>query len=135
METVHPTETMTRPPLGHSALLMFGIFAPPFAWAVQLIASYALAASACFSEGAAMIASASLTRMPLAVIALACVLVAIAGLVVAIQQHRGVDDATATLHPARSRALAKVGILSSLLFLGAIAFSIVMLSMSPHCAG
>jgi hypothetical protein len=38
-------------------------------------------------------------------------------------------------HAARTRSLAAVGILSSLLFLGAIAFSIVMLSMSPGCAG
>jgi hypothetical protein len=135
METMHPTETMTRPPLGHSALLLFGIFAAPFAWAVQVVASYALAASACFSGGVATIGNATLSRMPLAVIALACVLVAIAGLVVAMQQHRGAGDATGTLHPARSRALAKVGMLSSLLFLGAIAFSIVMLSLSPHCAG
>jgi hypothetical protein len=135
METVHPSESMMRPPLGHSALLLFGIFAAPFAWAVQLVASYALAASACFSDSVAMIGSATLSRMPLAVIALACVLVAIAGLIVAVQQHRGAGDATGTLHPARSRALAKVGMLSSILFLGAIAFSIVMLSLTPHCAG
>lgn len=135
METVHATETMTRPPLGHSALLLFGIFAAPFAWAVQVVSSYALAAASCFSGNVAMVGSATLSRMPLAVIALSCVLVAIAGLIVAMQQHRGAGDASGTLHPARSRALAKVGILSSVLFLGAIAFSIAMLSMSPHCAG
>lgn len=135
MDDVHPTETMMRPPLAHSVLLMFGIFAAPLAWAVQLVASYALAASACFSGGTAMVGNPTLGRMPLAVIALACVLVAIAGLIVAMQQYRGIGEATRTQHPARSRALAAVGILSSTLFLGAIAVSIVMLSMSPHCAG
>jgi hypothetical protein len=135
METVHPTETMMRPPLGHSALLLFGIFAAPLAWAVQLVASYALAASACFADGVATIGGPTLSRMPLAVIALACVLVGVAGLIVALQQHRGISETIGTMHPARSHALAAVGILSSILFLGAIAFSIVMLSLSPHCAG
>jgi len=135
MTEPHASETMMRPPLGHSALLMLGIFAAPLAWAVQLVASYALAASACFAGGVAMTGSATLSRMPLAVIALACVLVAGAGLAIAVQQYRGAGDAPAARHAGRSRALAMVGILSSILFLGAIAFSIVMLSMSPHCAG
>jgi hypothetical protein len=73
--------------------------------------------------------------MPLAILALACVLDAVAGLIVAMQQHRGAGVTTHLGHPERSRALATVGILSSILFLGAIAFSVVMLSMSPHCAG
>ncbi|HJT98860.1 MAG TPA: hypothetical protein VJ696_11140 [Rhodanobacteraceae bacterium] len=135
MSDVRPTETMTRAPLAHSALLMFGIFAAPFAWAVQLVASYALAASACFLPGTAKVGEATIGRLPLAVIALACVLVAVAGLLVAMRQRREVGDMTGTRHPARSRALAKVGMLSSILFLGAIAFSIVMLSLSPHCPG
>lgn len=63
------------------------------------------------------------------------VLTALAGLVVALQQHRAAGGDAATRQPARSRALARVGILSSILFLGAIGFSIVMLSLSPQCAG
>lgn len=122
-------------PMRDSTLLMFGIFAAPTAWALQLVASYALAAASCFSGGVATVGAASLDRMPLAILAIACALVAIAGLVVAMQRHRGVGATVQLSHPDRSRALATVGILSSLLFLGAIAFSIVMLSMAPHCAG
>jgi len=128
------TESTIRP-LDHSTLLLFGVFAAPAAWALQLVASFALAASSCFSGGVATVGGASIGRMPMAIIALACVLLALAGLIVAMKQHRAIGDATGARHPTRSRALAKVGILSSVLFLGAIAFSIVMLSMSPHCAG
>jgi CBS-domain-containing membrane protein len=134
MSETRPTETMTRPPLGHSALLLFGVFTAPLAWAVQLVASYALAASACFDGGVATVGRAT-SRVPLVAIAIACVILAAAGLVVAAREYRKADDAGATRHPQRSRALAKVGIFSSVLFLGAIAFSIVMLSLSPHCAG
>jgi hypothetical protein len=128
------TETTIRP-LPHSTLLLFGVFAAPAAWAIQLVTSYALAASSCFSGGVAKIGDPSVSRAPMAIVTLACVLLATAGLVIAMKQHRDVGDTTGTRHPTRSRALAKVGILSSILFLGAIAFSIVMLTMSPHCAG
>ena len=135
MDDARTMETMLRPPLGRSTMLLFGIFAAPLAWAVQLVASYALAASSCFSRGVALIGDTTPGRMPLAVIALACALPAIAGLVVAMQQHRDASAASDAHHATRSRALAAVGILSSMLFLGAIAFSIVMLSLSPRCAG
>jgi hypothetical protein len=135
MSEPRPTETMTRPPLGHSALLLFGIFAAPLACAVQLVASYALAASACFAGGVAMVGRATTSRASLGAIAIACVILAAAGLVVAAREYRRGDDAGRTRHPRRSRALAKVGLFSSVLFLGAIAFSIVMLLLSPHCAG
>lgn len=128
------TEAEIRP-VRHSTLLLFGVFAAPAAWAIQLVVTFMLAASSCFTDGVAMVGDARVGRMPMAVITLACLLLAIAGLVVALKQHRDAGDATGTLHPSRTRALAKVGILSSILFLGAIAFSIVMLSMSPHCAG
>jgi hypothetical protein len=129
------TNESTMRPMGNATLLLFGVFAAPVAWAIQLVASYAIAASSCFADGVATVGGASIGRMPLAIIALACVLLALAGLIVATKQHRDIGDTTGTRHPTRSRALAKVGILSSILFLGAIAFSIVMLSMSPHCAG
>ena len=125
----------TTAPTGHPSLLLFGVFAAPAAWVLQLVASYAIAASSCFPNGVATPGTASISRMPLAIIALACMLTALAGLVVALQQHRAAGGDAATRQPARSRALARVGILSSILFLGAIGFSIVMLSLSPQCAG
>jgi hypothetical protein len=47
------TSESTIRPMRHSTLLMFGIFAAPAAWALQLVASYALAATSCFSGGVA----------------------------------------------------------------------------------
>jgi len=135
MESPRTVQTMLRPPLGHSVRLLFGIFAAPFAWAVQLVASYALAAASCFAGSVALVGEARSGRMPLVVIAVACLLVGLAGFGVAVQQSRLTSAPTDAQHTPRSRALAAVGVLSSALFLGAIAFSILTLSMSPQCAG
>ena len=70
----------TTAPTGHPSLLLFGVFAAPAAWVLQLVASYAIAASSCFPNGVATPGTASVSRMPLAIIALACMLTALAGL-------------------------------------------------------
>ncbi|HEY0178824.1 MAG TPA: hypothetical protein VGC30_04215 [Dokdonella sp.] len=138
MAAERPIETMMRPPLGRAALLMFGLFAAPLAWAVQVVASYALAASSCFTRGVAEVGGA-VGRVPLGAVAVFCAVVAFAGLVVALRQHRiaraALHDTARARHAQRSRALAMCGIFSSGLFLVAIAFSIVMLSLPPRCAG
>jgi len=53
MSEARAAQTMMREPLAHSARLLFGVFAAPFAWVVQLAVSFALAATSCFSGGVA----------------------------------------------------------------------------------
>jgi len=136
MSEARAAQTMMREPLAHSARLLFGVFAAPFAWVVQLAVSFALAATSCFSGGVAKtgarVSGASQTAM--AVVAIACFGLAIAGLATAMRERRSVRDASAR-HRMRSRALAEVGVLSSALFLAAIVYSIVVLALSPHCPG
>jgi hypothetical protein len=142
MATSRSDASMLRPPIAHSARLLFGLFAAPLAWAVQLVASYALAASSCFSGGVAKAASAAgiASRLPMLMMAIVCIAIAVAGLVMSTRERRaavaaGSAHALNTRHVARSRSLASAGILCSTLFLAAIAYSIVMLLMSPQCTG
>jgi hypothetical protein len=129
-------ETMLRAPLAHSARLLFGVFAAPFAWAVQLAASFALAATSCFTSGVARTGGrvTGASHAALVVIAIACFAVAVVGLVVVMRERSGPRDASPR-HASRSRALAEVGVLSSGLFLAAIGYSLVMLALAPHCPG
>lgn len=127
---------MTRPPLAESARLLFGVFAAPLAWSVQVTTSFALAATACFSRGVAKTGAtvSGATYAVLVALAVGCVVLGIAGFAVALRERSAMHDAR-TRHASRSRALAKVGVLSSTLFLAAIVYSIVMLALSPHCPG
>lgn len=129
-------EKMMRTPLAHSARLLFGVFAAPLAWVVQLTVSFALAATSCFSSGVAKTGARVVGASHAALVAVAalCVVLAITGLAVALRERGGVRDASAR-HAMRSRALADVGVLSSALFLAAIVYSVVMLTLSPHCPG
>jgi hypothetical protein len=129
---------MVRPSTGRSARLLFGVFAAPLGWVVQVAASFALTATSCFSRGVAKVGGvvAGASHAAMVVIALLSLALAIAGLVVAMRERRGTnaDDARAR-HAARSRALADVGALSSVLVLAALAYSTAMLALSPHCPG
>jgi hypothetical protein len=139
MNEARATEQMVRRPLGHSTRLLFGVFAAPFAWAVQLAVSYALAATSCFARGVAKAGSmvTGATHAAMIAVAIVCAAIAIAGLVVAMRERRLAREphASQARHASRSRALADVGALCSALFLAAIVYSIVMLALSPHCPG
>ena len=133
-----PDATMIRAPFGHAPCLLFGIFAAPLGWVVQVAASFALAATSCFSRGVAKVGGlvTGASHAAIAVIMTLTIVLALVGLLVALRESRNVHRAPMDpRYVARSRSLAHVGVLSSSLFLAALAYSIVMFALSPHCPG
>jgi Sec-independent protein secretion pathway component TatC len=138
MANTPPVFAPARPTPAATLPLAFGIFAAPAAWAIQLVVNYALAASACFSRGVARVdivpSASGHAKTTMLVIGIACALIGIAGFFVALRQLRLAIAPPGVHHAERRRALAKCGVLSSLLFVAAIAFSLFVL-MTPQCAG
>ena len=123
------------------AALWFGLFGAPFFWSAQLIATYALAARACFPRQQPLITSSSRGVWTVVSVVLACALVgAVAALMVSLANWRATpmegnaaDDGTPDRVGGRRHFMAYAGILLSAFFIGAIVLSGLALFLAPLC--
>jgi hypothetical protein len=137
-------------PIGHPApmrdrvglaLLLFGIVAAPLAWDAQLLVSVSLSGFACYPHASPLATPfwAGLPRVLFA-ISLASVAVAILGGAVSwrswrrtCQERDGSAHHLLNLGEGRTRFLAMCGLLTSALFLIALAFGTIVLLLVPLC--
>jgi hypothetical protein len=134
----HPSPDRER--VGLTALV-FAMSAAPLAWAVQLLAGYAITAQACYpGDHPVRIPATALYRTLILVIDAAAILVALAGAIVAFSTWRRTCAASAgtpwyTLDIAEDRTnfMSLWGILSSVCFLAAIVFATIGSLTVPLC--
>jgi hypothetical protein len=114
------------------AALLFGTIAAPIFWLGQLMLSYIVSSLACYgSNHPTTVSSETALRSVLYVFDAVAVLAAIAGGTVAFLCWRAARIAetdtrtTAQTRASRTRFLAMWGMMSSLWFLGAIAFNVI----------
>lgn len=139
MSVVTSTDTpitppaVTRIPVGFT--LNFALFGAPLAWSLQLVSGYALSAHACFPIDVPLVVPVwgSLWWILLG-IDLAAISIAGAALLTAFgcrAAWRGVEPQI--VGEARNRFIAHWSVLTSLLFLIAVLFTIVMVFIEPVC--
>ena len=123
--------------------LVFGVVGAPLAWNVQLLTAVAITSHSCYPA-----------RAPLAlpiwsgvwaivlVVSIVCIVVAIAAALVSLRNWRltrdekpGSSHLLLSVGDGRTRFLAMCGMLTSGLFLVALAFAVVSLFLSPLCSG
>lgn len=134
----HPATHRNR--VGLSTLL-FGLCAAPLAWSIQLLLSTALAGHACFPERQPIFEPASpLVFWMLLAIGIGCFILAILGGLVAwkcwrLTREEASGGARHLLDSGRGRTrfLSMFGILTSAIFLMAIAFSTAAVFTEPLC--
>ncbi|MEO8630347.1 MAG: hypothetical protein ABI612_19950 [Betaproteobacteria bacterium] len=121
-------------------LLAFGLIGAPAAWLTQNVFSYGAASYACFPHDVPLPGpSAALSRL-LVLATVIAIAIGVAGLFAALQGWRATrEEKSGSGHHAlavgegRTRFLALSGILTSAMFLIAVAFSAVTLFVSPSC--
>ena len=126
-----------RPPLVGLARLWFGLFGAPAAWALQLIASYAIVAHFCFPHTTPVTSPTfGGTHSVAIVVSAALVVVAVLALVVSIRATRATrsDEDAGDVRAGRARFMARAGVLVSGIFVyGTIMAALPLLTMRP-CA-
>jgi hypothetical protein len=118
-----------------AALLWLGLFGAPAAWTVQLLLSEPLAAYACYPYRTPLSAPIwnGLTAV-LSTISGACLAVALlAGIAAWISWRQFVKGRFAMADEDRNRFLAKLGTVSSFIFIVAIVFNICAVMLVPPC--
>ena len=139
-QTGHPAPHRGRVGL---AALMFGICAAPLAWDAQMIFGSALSGFVCYPHDAPLAAplwvgSKSVTLV-LSFIGMGMAIVA--GLISWRSWRRTKDERPGSFHhlleigEGRTRFMATVGMLTSALFLIALAFGVSVLCLVPLCGG
>jgi hypothetical protein len=115
---------MAKPAAQHAPAQLFGVAAGPAAWIAQLVLDYGLSSHACFPGDAPRATPPPESgHAVLLAINLACLALALAGLLVSLSGLRRVDAETATA-AGRSRFLAMCGVLSASVFAIAIGFDL-----------
>ncbi|HEU4565122.1 MAG TPA: hypothetical protein VFS05_10755 [Gemmatimonadaceae bacterium] len=129
---------------GRPALaLWFGFLGAPAAWALQLLADYAVVSHSCFPRGTPLDAPSVAATRPLAiVIALATLAMALAALWTSVRLWREAEgdqggwrrDVLASDQARARRFLAFSGILFGTIFAALIVYNGIALAMLPTCA-
>lgn len=148
-ETTKATLSIQHPSSPHRDrlslfLLLFGVFAGPVAWGVQLIVNYALAVHPCFPGEVARLSPLPGWHPDLAgilVINIIAAIVALAGAALSSQRwnterhrHSGSIEAL-TPSEGRTRFLALCGMMTGFGFFAAIIFNTIAMAMVPQCSG
>jgi uncharacterized membrane protein YeiB len=140
MRTGHPAPHRARARL---TALLFGICAAPAAWNAQILFSSALSGFVCYPHATPLEAPLWGGSRPLLVaVSIIGMLVAIAaGLISWRSWSRTSDERPGSFHhllelgEGRTRFMATVGMLTSALFLIALAFELSALCLVPSCGG
>ena len=110
---------MTRPRLSPRLLQWFGVFAPPFAWAAQHVAGFAVTLAACDPAGRTWDVPVDGATTAITIVAAVVALAGGAAAAVSWAQTRGADEEGAPPE-GRRRFFAIVGIAITPLFLAII---------------
>ena len=121
--------------------LWFGLFGAPAAWALQLIANYAIVAHACYPATVPLAHPVIASAHGLAIaISFACLLVAVSALLAARGSVRQTSDVgrstpadTRDARPGRTHFMAVAGLIVSVLFTFAVLMSSLPLFARPAC--
>ncbi len=131
---------MSGDPVAGLGSLWFGLFGAPGFWSVQLIATYAVAAHACFPRRQPLLgSSAPAVWGAVCIIIVVALAGSIAALLTAMAASRALREApqqsAGHVDGARERArfMAHSGIMMSVLFTGAVALSAIALFLTPVC--
>jgi hypothetical protein len=139
-QTGHPAPHRRRVGL---AALLFGIVAAPLAWNAQILFNSALSGYVCYPHSAPLAAPLWVGSRPIMLaVSLGGIVVAIAaGLISRRSWRRTSDERPGSFHhllelgEGRTRFMATVGMLTSVLFLIALAFGVSVLCLVPPCGG
>jgi hypothetical protein len=139
-QTGHPAPQRSRAGL---AALLFGIAAAPLAWDAQILFSSALSGFECYPHAAPLAAPlwGGSRALMLAVSLSGVVISSVAGLISWRSWWRTKEERPGSLHhllelgEGRTRFMAMAGMLTSGLFLIALAFGISVLCLVPPCGG
>jgi len=140
MQTGHPAPHRSRVPL---VALLFGLAAAPLAWNAQVLFSSALAGFVCYPHATPLAAPLWSGSRPIQlavnlagiVIALAAGLVAWRAWRITKEERPGSIHHLLELGEGRTRFMALAGMLTSALFLIALAFGLTVLCLVPQCGG
>jgi hypothetical protein len=135
-----PADPTGGSPAVGSAALWFGLFGGPAFWSLQLIATYAVAAHACFPRRQPLVASSAPgARLAVCLIIVVALAGAVTALLTAMSSGRalrgGPGGLGAGLDAAlgRARFMAHSGIMLSVVFTGAVVLSALALLLTPVC--
>jgi len=139
-QTGHPAPHRSRVGL---TVLVFGMAAAPVAWSAQILFSAALSGFVCYPHAAPLAAPLFGGSRPLMLtVNLSGIAIAIvAGLISWRSWRRTSDERPDSFHhllelgEGRTRFMATVGMLTSALFLIALAFGLAVLCLVPPCGG
>jgi hypothetical protein len=130
----------TEPRLRHVAWLLAALCAGPAAWALQLVADYAVSSYACFPHDMAgrQAPPRGWAAEPamLLVVNLACLALDLAAIVYCFGRRAapaGNGGATSDVRAGRTRFLAICGVMAGLIFAAAILFNTANIVMVPTC--
>jgi hypothetical protein len=126
-------------------VLLFGVFAGPLAWGIQLVVNYALAVYPCFSAGVARASVPPGSQSgwsAILAINISAGILALVGAAVSWRnwgsvhnEHPGSTSHALEGGEGRIRFLALCGMMTGLGFFAAIVFDTIALSMVPQCTG
>jgi len=139
-QTGHPAPHRARVGL---AVLLFGMVAAPLAWNAQVLFSSALSGFVCYPHATPLAAPWLGGSRPIMIaVSIIGIVVAIAAALISWRSWRRTkDERPGSFHhllelgEGRTRFMATVGMLTSALFLIALAFGLSVLCLVPSCGG